>query len=96
MKKPRRREPPGSDRESGGVRLLFGRGERRDDVGGGLLDAVQRRSQRVRLAVVELDVVAGGGAGVQAHGLGDDERHGLCLRLADGLAGRAVCLKRRP
>lgn len=48
-------EPPGCGKESSGVRLLFGRVQRRDNVGGGALYAVDRCGQRVCIAVPDLD-----------------------------------------
>src|SRR5690606_38134821 len=76
---------------SGGFRRLDGGGvDGRDDPGSGLLDAVEGLSQRLGVAVEELDVVAGGSAGLQADRLADDEGDRLGLGLADGLAGRTV------
>ena len=46
---------------------------------------VQRRSKRVRVAVVELDVIPRGVATLQPDGFADHERRGLGFSLADDL-----------
>lgn len=76
--------------ESGCDRLLVGALDGRDDVRGDVLDSIQRRGERLGLAVVELDVVARGRAGFKADRLADDERDGFGLGLADGLARRSL------
>ena len=66
-------------------------GDRREDLRGRLLDAVEGLGQRVLVARIELDVVGGGGVGVEANRLGYDERNRLGFGLADrlGTANRA-------
>lgn len=76
--------------ETGCELLLVGALDGRDDVRGDVLDLVQRRGERLGLAVVELDVVARGGAGLQSDGLADDEGDGFGFGLPHGLVGGAL------
>jgi hypothetical protein len=56
----------------------------------GRLDAMQRATKRVRVAVVELNVVSGVHTRSDADRGGDDERHRLGFGFADGLRRRSV------
>ena len=55
-----------------------------------MLDAVERRGERFGVAVVELNVVAGGGAGVKSDRLAYDLCDGLGLGFADCFALRTI------
>jgi hypothetical protein len=54
------------------------------------LDAIQRLTQGVRVAVVELNVVGGVHARPDTDRGADDERHGLGFGFAHGLGRRSV------
>lgn len=58
-----------------------------EDVGRGSLDAAEGLGQGVLVPGVELDVVGGGGAGVESDRAADDEGHGLGLGLPHRLGG---------
>ena len=74
-----------SGRSSG----LFG-SDGRDDLRRRLLNPLQTRGKRLGLAVVELNVVACSGAGREADGLADDERHRFGFGFPNGLGGRPI------
>src|SRR5258705_6157341 len=54
------------------------------------LDTIQRLTQSVRVAVVELNVVGRVDARPDADRCADDERHGLCFGLSYGFARGSV------
>ena len=56
----------------------------------GRLDAIQRLTQSVRVAVVELNVVSGIHARPDADRGADDERHRLGFCFAQGLGRRSI------
>ena len=68
-----RRFPAGRPQESGCDCLLVGALQGRDDLAGGMLNPVEGCGQRLGLAVIELDVIAGGRAGAEPDGLADDD-----------------------
>ena len=56
----------------------------------GRLDAMQRLSEGIGVAVVELNVVSGVHARPDADRGADDERHGLGFGFSDGLGRRSI------
>ena len=56
----------------------------------GRLDAMQRLSEGIGVAVVELNVVSGVHARPDAHRGADDERHGLGFGFAHGLGRGSI------
>src|ERR1700739_4255446 len=72
---------------AGGCELLrFIYAERAEDGRRGALYDLKALGQKGRIPVVKLDIVTGGSAHFQSHGLSHDERHGFCLSLTDNLS----------
>src|SRR5947209_8439291 len=75
-----------------GLRLLLGTGadfQRGENLGSGALNKLKGRGKRGGVAVVELDVIDGGGVGVKSDRVTDYE--GNCFRF--GLANRLGCVR---